>query len=194
MAKKTIARSGNKFGPAARKRELAGLAKVLKGPLTIKRFHEWASAAVGIRESILQDRVFGTIRWKKSIGRSLGPTLASGFRAEHWYHELNWRVTAGGIPEDIGKWVQGPEPDLWDMPDDGGLFQVGYAFWAVRPWTNAVILRFRETQPWDSPLKARARRTFRSIVPQEQDFWMGDAKFAVLAETTIVEVPIRYFG
>ena len=179
--------------PASRERELASLADLLKRPLTMDRLSSWAASDVSVHEKFLKDRVFGKIRWKKSIGRSLGPTLASGFRGEDWFHYLNWAVGPDGIPVDIGKWVQVPEPYFWDLPDDGDFFQVGYGFWGVRPWVNALILGFAHNQPWDSPLQARMRRTYRRIVPEEQDFYFGKADYAVLHDATIEEVQIRFF-
>jgi hypothetical protein len=178
---------------AARERELASLGNVLKGPLTMDTLKNWVSENAGVRSPFLQDRVFGKIRWKKSIGRSLGPTLASGFRGEDWFHYLNWAVGPDGVPVDIGKWVQSQEPTFWDMPDDGEFFQVGYGFWGVRPWVNALLLDFAHHQPWDSPLVARVRRGYRRIVPAEQDFYFGSAIYGVLDDATIEEVPIRFF-
>jgi hypothetical protein len=35
---------------------------------------------------------------------------------------------------------------------------------------------------------------YRSIVPAEQHFLMGEANYVVLDESKIVEVPIRTFG
>ena len=61
----------------ARERALASLGDLLKSPLTMDRLNGWVSEAVGIRSPFLQDRVFGKIRWKRSGGRSLGPTLAT---------------------------------------------------------------------------------------------------------------------
>ncbi len=177
----------------ARQHALASLGDLLKGHLTVEKLKGWASESVGIRSPFLQDRVFGKIRWKKSIGRSLGPTLSSGFRAENWFHYLNWAVGPDGVPVDIGKWVQAPEPTFWDMPDDEDFFQVGYGFWGVRPWVNALLLDFAHHQPWDSPLTARVRSSYRLIVPQEQDFYFGAAQYGVLADATLEEVPIRRF-
>ena len=193
MTNEPIGSYGEPVDPAARERELASLGDVIRGPLTMDRLNGWASESVSVRSPFLQDRVFGKIRWKKSIGRSLGPTLASGFRAENWFHYLNWAVGPDGIPVDIGKWVQAPEPYFWDMPDDGDFFQVGYGFWGVRPWVNALMLDFAHHQPWDSPLAARVRKGYRRIVPQEQDFYFGAAQYGVLDDATLEEVPIRRF-
>lgn len=193
MTSDTRVPHGSQVDPAARARALASLSDLLRAPLTMGRLSSWVASDVSVHEPFLKDHVFGKIRWKKSIGRSLGPTLASGFRGEVWFHYLNWAIGPDGIPVDIGKWVQEPEPYFWDLPDDGDLFQVGYGFWGVRPWVNAVILEFAGNQPWDSPLQARMRRTYRRIVPEEQDFYFGSADYAVLDDATIEEVPIRFF-
>ena len=97
---------------AARQHALASLGDLLKSSLTVEKLKGWVSESVPIRSPFLQDRVFGKIRWKKSIGRSLGPTLSSGFRAENWFHYLNWAVGADGVPVDIGKAGAGPGAHL----------------------------------------------------------------------------------
>lgn len=189
----------NEPGPAERgdsadyTRALASLSDLVKGPFTTDRFSEWSAAHASVSSHFLRDRYFGKIRWKKSIGRSLGPTLASGFRGEDWFHYLNWEVGPDGVPIDIGKWVQVEPPTFWDMPDDGDFYQVGYGGWAVRPWVNAILIDFAHHQPWDSPLQVRVRRTYRLILPNEQDFYFGTADYAVLADATLEEVPIRFF-
>ena len=176
----------------------AKLLRSLKGelvrPPSMERITKWISQAVNDRTKFMTDTVWGIIRWEKSVGRSLGPTLASGFRIEHWYLEMNWAVRADGTPKDLSKWVRGAEPSAWDMPDDAGHHQVGYMFRAQRPWVNEVIVRFSDTTPWDSPLYVRLRSTHRAIVPPEQYFTMGEANHAVLDETRIVEVRVRAFG
>jgi len=107
---------------------------------------------------------------------------------------LDWRVGPDGVPEDLGMWVQSSPPDLWGMPYVSDFFQVGYVCWGVRPWVNAVILHLSKTQTWDSPLQLRMRTTYRTIVPVEQNFWLGSAKFVVLDPTTVVETPSTFFG
>jgi len=158
------------------------------------RLDNWISQAIADRTKFMTDTVWGAIRWQKSIGRSLGPTLASGFRVEHRYLEMNWAIQADGTPKDLSKWVQSSEPSVWDMPDDDDHHQVGYMCRARRPWVNEVTVRFSDKQPWDSPLYIHIRSRYRSIVPAEQRFWMGEVNYVVLDESKIVEVPIRVFG
>lgn len=193
MTQDTKPEYGKSLDPADHARELKSLGDVLKGPVTMGSLSAWASERIDVRNPYLQDRVFGKIRWKKTIGRSLGPTLASGFRGENWFHYLNWAIGPDGIPVDIGKWVQTPEPFFWDLPDDGDFFQVSYSFWGVRPWINALLLDFAHHQPWDSPLAARVSSSFRRIVPAEQDFYFGSAVYGVLADATLEQVPLRVF-
>jgi hypothetical protein len=178
--------------PSAYARALSSLGDLVRGPLTVDRFSNWAAANASVSSHFLQDRYFGKIRWQKSIGRSLGPTLASGFRGEDWFHYLNWEDT-GGEPIDIGKWKQVEPPSFWDLPDDGDFFQVSYGGWGVRPWVNAVLLGFAEHQPWDSPLQARMRRGYRVIVDDQIPFYFGASEYVFLPDATIVEVPIRVF-
>lgn len=194
MTSKAQVPRGPEPDPAAHERQLRSLKGELVRPPTMARLDEWISGAIDDRTKFMTDTVWGTIRWEKSVGRSLGPTLASGFRVEHWYLEMNWAVRADGTPKSLSKWVQAAGPSVWDMPDDGDHHQVGYMCRAQRPWLNEVIVRFSDKEPWDSPLYVRVSSTYRSIVPAEQRFRMGEANHVVLDESKIVKVPIRVFG
>ncbi|HYK42452.1 MAG TPA: hypothetical protein VE007_08685 [Thermoanaerobaculia bacterium] len=181
-------------GSARFDRLLAGLSTEVLQPPTMKGLKSWVSEAARDRTLFITDTVWGTIRWKKWVGRSLGPTLASGFLVEHFFHEIRGNDLGGGVVQDTSRWVKGPAPSVWDMPDDAEHHQVGYMFWVKRPWVNAVTISFAEKQPWGSQLSAFVRTRVRVIVPDRQDFWLGDATFAVLDETTVIDVPVRVFG
>jgi hypothetical protein len=188
-ARRNAALEGVKY-----ERALAGFQEELIRPVTLKSLQKWVSEAATDRTKFLHDTVWGTIRWETSVGRSLGPTLASGFRIEHWYHELNWAIQGDGTPVDLSRWVQAPDPSVWDMRDAEGFHQVGYMFRAQRPRVNSVLIAFADRQPWDSPFHLHLKSTYRSILPARQDFWMGEADYAVLDETKVLGVPVRVFG
>jgi hypothetical protein len=174
--------------------ELKSLQELLVQPVTLPRLEDWISHAIDDRTKFMEDTVWGTIRWPKSVGRSLGPTLASGFLVQHSFLEMNWAVRADGTPQNLSKWVLSSEPSLWDMPGDDEHYQVCYMCRAKRPWLNAVFVRFSDKQSWDSPLFIRIRSTYRSLVAPKPYFTMGEANHAVLEDATIVEVPVRVFG
>ena len=194
MTSKAQTPHGPELDPATRERQLRSLEGELVRPPTMARLDNWISQAIDDRTKFMTDTIWGTIRWQKSLGRSLGPTLASGFRVEHRYLEMNWAIRADGTVKDLSKWVQSAEPSVWDIPDDDDHHQVGYMCRAQRPWVNEIALRFSDKEPWDSPLYVRVSSTYRSIVPTEQRFWMGESNYVVLDESQIVEVPIRVFG
>jgi hypothetical protein len=176
-------------------RVLAGLRTELQHPVTMSGLKSWISDAVIDRTSFMTDTVWGTIRWKKSVGRSLGSTLASGFRVRHFFHEIRGSDLGGGIVKDESRWVEGLAPSVWDMPDDAENHNVGYMFWVKRPWINAVTVNLADKQSWGSPLRARVSTTVRTVVRDRQDFWMDSATtFAVLDDTTVVQMPVRVFG
>ena len=177
-----------------RDRAFLSLADALRSPLTVDHLVEWARADEELRTSLLDGRIFGTIRWEQSVGRSLGPTLASGFQVDHAYHELNWVVGADGRPRDISRWRQGSEAGIWDRSDDDGFYEVGYACWGVKPWVNRVEVRISDTQPWDTRLQLELRNAYRVVVPSVQVVLMAGKSFAVLEPATVEAIPIRRFG
>jgi hypothetical protein len=177
-----------------RERTFLSLADALRGPLTVERMTDWAHADEALRTTLLDGRIFGTIRWKQSVGRSLGATLASGFRIDHAYHELNWVVGADGQPHDVSRWKQGSEAGIWDRADDEGYFEVGFACWGVKPWENRVEVRISDTQPWDTRLQLEVRNSYRVVVPAVQVVVLAGKSFAVLEPATVEAIPIRRFG
>jgi hypothetical protein len=177
-----------------RDQALQSLADVLRGPLTVERLREWSHEDDERRTSLLDGRIFGSIRWPKSVGRSLGPTLASGFEIRHDYHELNWELGPGGQPVETSRWRNGASPSLWDLPDEVEHYQVGFACWGVRPWENRVEVRLADAQPWDTRFELEARRSYRLVMPAVQVVVMGGAKYGILDPVTVEERAILTFG
>jgi hypothetical protein len=177
-----------------RDRALQGLAEALRSPLTVEGLREWAHEDEQIRVRLLEGRIFGTIRWRTSIGRPLAPTLASGFRIEHRYHELDWELGPGGQPVDISRWRDGSPPNLWDRPGDDDHYEVGFACWGVKPWKNSVRIQLSDSQPWDTQLQLELSDTFRVVVPEVQVILLAGASYAVLDPVTVEARPIRQFA
>jgi hypothetical protein len=177
-----------------REQAFQSLADVLRGPLTVERLRAWSHEDEERRMSLLDGRIFGSIRWPKQVGRSLGGTLASGFDIRHDYHELNWELRPGGQPVETSRWRAGAPPSVWDLPDDAEHYQVGFACWGVKPWENRVEVRLSDTQPWDTRFELEARRSYRLVVPAVQVLIMGGAPYGILDPMTVEERPIQRFG
>src|SRR5262245_50487511 len=114
-----MARHGGGPMRELRERAFTSLADTLRRSLTTERLEEWSHVDEDLRASILDGRIFGTIQWPKAVGRSLGPSLSSGFSVDHAYHELNWEIGPDGQPADISRWKAGSPPGLWDLPNEG---------------------------------------------------------------------------
>jgi hypothetical protein len=172
-------------------RDLKSFGREFLRPPSTESFEKWIRAGTD-RTSFFTDTLWGTIRWRKSIGRSLGPTLASGFRIEHWYEFLNWKIGPGGEPINISEWIELPTPSSWDLAEEGGEYRVNYLSRIVRGFPNVVKITFAEHQPWDTPLAARIRSSRRRIIAPDP-FIVRDAKFVVLEDARVEEVPVRFF-
>jgi hypothetical protein len=159
----------------------------------MKAFARWAAAGID-RVSVLKHTIWGNIRWPKSIGRSLGPTLASGFSVVHWFDYINGVVVAPGVVEDQSKWLKDDPPSVWDSPDSGDEYVVSFQCYAAA-FPNVIAVDFAEHQAWDTNLKVRLRSTARQIIGPdgEQPFMVDPDKYIVLGDFTVVEVPIRQF-
>ena len=172
---------------------LASLGQQLLHPLSMEAFARWAAAGID-RVSLLKHTIWGNIRWPKSIGRSLGPTLASGFTVEHWYDYINGVVVGPGVVEDQSKWLRGIAPSVWDVPDAGDHYHVSFQCDAA-VFPNLITVNFAEHQAWDTNLQVRLRATTRQIIgpDDEQPFMVDPDKYIVLGDFTIVEVSVRRF-
>ena len=172
---------------------LASLGQELLHPPSMKAFSRWAAAGID-RVSLLKHTIWGNIRWPKSIGRSLGPTLASGFTVAHWFDYINGVVVGPGVVEDQSKWVRGDAPSVWDVPDAGDEYVVSFQCYAAG-FPNVIAVDFAEHQAWDNNSQVRLRSTARRIIgpDDEQPFMVDPDKHFVLSDFTIVEVPIRRF-
>jgi len=172
---------------------LASLGKVLQHPPSMETLSRWVGAGID-RGSILKHTIWGNIRWPKSIGRSLGPTLASGFTIEHWFNYINGVAVGPGVVEDQSKWIRGVAPSVWDVPDSGDDYHVSFQCDAA-VFPNVIAVNFAEHQPWNSNVQVRLRSTVRQIVApaDEQPFEVDLDTFIVLGDFTVVEAPIRRF-
>jgi len=177
--------------PTSRAMELKSLGDALIHPPSMDTLSTWVAAGTD-RISFLTNTIWGNVRWPKAIGRSLGPTLASGFTVEHWYNKIDAVVIAPGVIEDRSKWIRVDPPSVWDVPQDGDEYRVSFMCYASA-LPNAIRVQFAEHQAWDSPLQVRLRAIDRQIVSTQHPFVLGDAKYIVLEDCTLVEVPIRHF-
>lgn len=177
-----------------RERALQSLGEALRGSLTVEGLREWAHTDEEVRSRLLEGRIFGTIRWPVAVGRSLGPSLASGFQIAHRYRELNWELGPGGQPVETSRWRDGSPASLWDRPGDDDEYEVGFACWGVKPWENSVRVQLSDSQPWDTRFQLELRNSFRVVVPELQVIVLAGASFAVLDPITVEERPIRRFG
>jgi len=79
------------------------------------------------RKQVFRCMFFGTIRWPKTIGRSSLPLLNSGFTLKLRNHFTLYTVGAGGEIIENDGYMDMPEPNLWDAPDDAEHYLVRYA-------------------------------------------------------------------
>ena len=131
--RKRKARNGPKtffdLAPKERARELAGLAKLLKSEITSKILTKWAAATGAAnewRQFFMHDAVWGTIQWRKSLGRPAGQPMANGFVIKSEYLGISGNDLGGGIVQDTSRWYP-VAVNAWDAPDLGQFHRVMYS-------------------------------------------------------------------
>ena len=101
------------------------------------------------RMSMLTGTFWGRIRWPKSFGKPLTPTLAEGFTIEHKYLFQTWLPTGDGLSE-VDKWLSSPEPFKWDAPEETDHFVVGY-FAGAASNSNVISVHVADGVRWEYP-------------------------------------------
>ncbi len=175
----------HQFDPVAAERELETLHTVLLSPITTERLVSWTSGSV-IRADILANTIWGTIRWRKTLGRPTVPVLASAFVIEHrsWQEELN-------IVNGVGHWeritVPHGEPSKWDGPEDDEFYRVSFMSASTQLETR-IRVDFASAAGWERPIHIIGRG-FNDIEPHWRWFATGSAP-RVLAPFEIIRKPL----
>lgn len=153
-------------------RELETFSTVLLSPVTRERLDDWAGGTM-IRADILSDTVWGTIRWRKSLGRPLAASLAAAFVIEHrsWQTELV-------IDKGVGRWVKltipHPEPSKWDGPHDDEFYRVSFMAAASQRETR-IRVDFAAGVAWERRIQV-VGPGYKDIDPPSIYFEKGDKR------------------
>jgi hypothetical protein len=166
--------------PEIRARELASLSDMLAKPVTKNRFDKWVGVSIE-RTSFLADMVWGTIEWRKSLGKPLAPTMAAGFVITHRYLTIEFYDRGGGIYDEVQRWRDVSGVVVRDGPDDDSLHRVTFFSWAPFFWVNRIEVAFAGLA-WDHPLHAARYLTIRG---SPRDFRNMDHKVIVLPKIRV---------
>src|SRR5438128_1193072 len=109
----------------------------LNEPLTAKALDQWIDR---IRDrKLVPDTFWGKIRWSKSLGRPIAPTLASAFVIEH----IHWEEEV--LDYETGRFIRiiSPhvEPSKRDVPDPE-YYQVSFMSKYRRGHENRIRVYF----------------------------------------------------
>jgi hypothetical protein len=86
------------------------------------------------REALFAGRLWGEIRWERSLGRPAAADFAEGFAVRHRRHVFNFAIGRNGPVTILDKWEAiDPPPLLFTLPDDGDERRVGYVTWDLAP-------------------------------------------------------------
>jgi len=151
----------------ASSRELQTLGPLLKAPITKLSLDGWARGRAQ-RNDLLADTIWGTIRWAKSLGRPLAPTLAQAFRIEHAHHQLIKEIRPTGIRY-IDLVAPHSEPSKWDGPEDDSFFRVSFMAEAVEGQETRISVRFADHIGWEARMHVLGR-SYLDIEPAERRF------------------------
>jgi hypothetical protein len=144
-------------------RETLTLQRDLLNGLKISHVDGWARNSE-VRQLLLQHLMFGGIRWLKSSGKPLSPTLNQGFAILYWTEIINIAISQGG-PIETSSWAPLPEPFKFDEPDDSDHYNVGFFAQSLNPFWQHIQPTFASGVAWPHFLDQ-----YRSIEPPE---WYG---------------------
>ena len=161
--------------PEVRARELASLSDLVAKPATKNRFDKWIGVSIE-RTSLLADMVWGTIEWRRSLGKPFAPNMAAGFRITHRYLTIEYYDRGGGIYDEVQRWRDAPGLAISDGPHDETLYRVTFFGWAPFFWVNRIEVTFSDLA-WEHPLHA-AR--YLRILGSPREFRNMDHRVTVL--------------
>lgn len=145
-------------------------------PITAERLAHWSKGSV-IRREILATSIWGTIQWRKSIGRPLAPTLASAFVIEHVSWQSKLEYTQDGGFKFIDLVVPHSEPWKWDGPEDENYYRVSFMTETTqRP--NRIRVNFAANIGWEHQIETIGRG-YRDIEPSERQFLKGEEPYVI---------------
>jgi hypothetical protein len=171
------------FDSVAVAHELHDFPAVLGPAVTKEGLDRWAKGT-DIRAGILKDTIWGTIRWRKSIGRPLVAALADAFVIEHrsWQEKLN-------IVNGVGRWerlmIPHSEPSKWDGRESDEFYQVNFMGSSTQ-YETRIRVDFAPKVAWDPRIQVIAG--FNDIEPQWRWFAKGTAP-RVLPPFEVVRKP-----
>lgn len=182
---------------AALERHGESLREIVSGSTSSDALHDWIGGEAD-REHILANTIWGTIHWDKDLGRSAGPSLASGFDIEHFYWFETFVVTAGGGILEHKAWIPIADVAVWDLVEEADEYRVGFMCHYVLstpPFYNKLKVELARNQHWTgaSPIASGPR----VIRPSEQIVEYPDGQIIALefeVTTAIVVVPVGIGG
>jgi hypothetical protein len=185
--RKRKARNGPKtffdLAPRERTRELAGLAKVVKSEISSKILTKWVAATGAAnewRQFFMHDAVWGTIQWRKSLGRPAGQPMANGFVIKSEYLGISGNDLGGGIVQDTSRWYP-VAVNAWDAPDLGNFHRVMYSTITPALFPSQLSVTF-STVPWKGGSPAG---TYLRIFGGSMSYLKRDHNLVVLPTITV---------
>ena len=149
--------------PGAIIRETLTLQWDLLNGLKISELDQWIGNS-DIRQLVLQNMLFGRIRWPKANGKPLSATLNEAFTILHWTMVIYVSESQDG-PVSTTSWASLPEPFKFDQPDDSDHYTVGFFAQIPSPFPQQIQPTFASDVAWPHVLTH-----YRSIEPFD---WSG---------------------
>jgi hypothetical protein len=106
--------------------------RIGEGGLNESLFDDWVATDPD-RGSFLAWTAWGTIRWRRDLGRPAGPELSAGFTMSHKAERKG--VKCADCPE-VTDWLDQADVALFDLPTDGDHYVVGYSCHSMHPLDN----------------------------------------------------------
>jgi len=148
-------------------RERLTLERDLLNGLKISELSRWSRDSE-VRQLLLQNLVFGRIRWPKSNGKPLSATLNQGFTILHSIEIINAVQLQDGSVETKTSWAVLPEPFKFDEPDDADHYCVGFVGQVPNPFLQHIQPTFASSVAWPHVLDS-----YRLIEPPD---WYGTSQ------------------
>lgn len=140
--------------------------------------------------TMLFDRTaWGVIRWRRSLGKPVGPRMSDAFDIKHQYYLIvDGGVNSQGEVIDKSKWLDGATPVVSDGPNDEEYYRLTYMLQAASPWKNAIGVFIRTEVKWDLLTPPWMGPQRRIVYPESLENGLFDANRTGITYLEDIEV------
>ena len=147
--------------------ELDEFRAVLNRSFSVDQVSKWTRIAA-LRPLGATHSIWGSVRWRKALGKAIGTPLAAGLIIECTVLQSVWGVDQNGVEKEYRLYFPGHPVLTWEITNSES-YAVGFWTTQIPGRTHQIKVRLAPNVPWEQ-LSGSAALTIRLIEPPAQEF------------------------